>query len=70
MNYRRFRRMGWMVSEPGYGMWGMAGWTRVAVRASRPARPSKQARRKSDDRGQQLKDSFHSDANEAEGQKE
>lgn len=27
MNYRRFGRMDWMVSEIGYGMWGMGGWT-------------------------------------------
>jgi aryl-alcohol dehydrogenase-like predicted oxidoreductase len=27
MNYRRFGRSGWKVSEIGYGMWGMAGWT-------------------------------------------
>ncbi len=27
MKYRRFGRMGWMVSELGYGMWGMAGWS-------------------------------------------
>jgi aryl-alcohol dehydrogenase-like predicted oxidoreductase len=27
MNLRRFGRTGWMVSEIGYGMWGMAGWT-------------------------------------------
>ncbi|MHA6248755.1 aldo/keto reductase [Pontibacter sp. CAU 1760] len=27
MNYRRFGRTGWDVSEIGYGMWGMAGWT-------------------------------------------
>lgn len=27
MKYRRFGRMGWKVSEIGYGMWGMAGWT-------------------------------------------
>ena len=27
MKYRRFGRMDWMVSEIGYGMWGMAGWT-------------------------------------------
>ncbi len=26
MKYRRFGRMGWQVSEVGYGMWGMAGW--------------------------------------------
>jgi aryl-alcohol dehydrogenase-like predicted oxidoreductase len=27
MNERRFGRTGWNVSEIGYGMWGMAGWT-------------------------------------------
>ena len=27
MNYRRFGKTGWNVSEIGYGMWGMAGWT-------------------------------------------
>ncbi|MEW5871637.1 MAG: aldo/keto reductase [Chloroflexota bacterium] len=27
MNARRFGRTGWMVSQIGYGMWGMAGWT-------------------------------------------
>jgi aryl-alcohol dehydrogenase-like predicted oxidoreductase len=27
MNYRRFGRTSWSVSEIGYGMWGMAGWT-------------------------------------------
>ncbi len=27
MQYRVFGRMGWHVSEIGYGMWGMAGWT-------------------------------------------
>jgi aryl-alcohol dehydrogenase-like predicted oxidoreductase len=26
MKYRRFGRMGWMVSEIGYGMWGLAAW--------------------------------------------
>jgi len=26
MKYRRFGRSGWMVSEIGYGMWGMGGW--------------------------------------------
>jgi len=26
MKYRKFGRTGWMVSEIGYGMWGMAGW--------------------------------------------
>ena len=27
MRYRTFGRTGWTVSEMGYGMWGMAGWT-------------------------------------------
>ena len=27
MKHRRFGRTGWQVSEMGYGMWGMAGWT-------------------------------------------
>jgi aryl-alcohol dehydrogenase-like predicted oxidoreductase len=27
MEYRRFGRTGWSVSEIGYGMWGLAGWT-------------------------------------------
>ncbi|MDT7827889.1 aldo/keto reductase [Pricia sp. S334] len=27
MQYRKFGRTGWQVSEIGYGMWGMAGWT-------------------------------------------
>ncbi|MCL4709568.1 aldo/keto reductase [bacterium] len=27
MNYRRFGRTNWSVSEIGYGMWGMGGWT-------------------------------------------
>jgi aryl-alcohol dehydrogenase-like predicted oxidoreductase len=27
MRYRTFGRLGWQVSELGYGMWGMAGWT-------------------------------------------
>jgi len=27
MQYRRFGRTGWKVSEIGYGMWGMAGWS-------------------------------------------
>jgi aryl-alcohol dehydrogenase-like predicted oxidoreductase len=26
LKYRRFGRLGWMVSEIGYGMWGMADW--------------------------------------------
>lgn len=27
MNDRRFGRLGWQVSEIGYGLWGMGGWT-------------------------------------------
>jgi len=27
MHYRRFGRTSWNVSEVGYGMWGLAGWT-------------------------------------------
>src|SRR5262249_23995076 len=27
MRYRTFGRTGWQVSEIGYGMWGIAGWT-------------------------------------------
>jgi len=27
MQYRRFGKTGWKVSEIGYGMWGLAGWT-------------------------------------------
>ena len=27
MRYRKFGRTGWEVSEIGYGMWGMAGWS-------------------------------------------
>lgn len=27
MNYRRFGRTGWQVSEIGYGMWGMGSWS-------------------------------------------
>lgn len=27
MRYRKFGRTGWQVSEIGYGMWGLAGWT-------------------------------------------
>jgi aryl-alcohol dehydrogenase-like predicted oxidoreductase len=27
LRYRRFGRSSWQVSEIGYGMWGMAGWT-------------------------------------------
>ena len=27
MKYRLFGRTGWSVSEIGYGMWGMGGWS-------------------------------------------
>lgn len=27
MQYRRFGRTGWQISDIGYGMWGMGGWT-------------------------------------------
>jgi aryl-alcohol dehydrogenase-like predicted oxidoreductase len=27
MQYRRFGRTNWKVSDIGYGMWGLAGWT-------------------------------------------
>jgi aryl-alcohol dehydrogenase-like predicted oxidoreductase len=27
MRYRSFGRVGWEVSEIGYGMWGMGGWS-------------------------------------------
>lgn len=27
MKYRTFGRLGWQISEIGYGMWGMGGWT-------------------------------------------
>ena len=27
MRYRTYSRTGWQVSEIGYGMWGMGGWT-------------------------------------------
>jgi aryl-alcohol dehydrogenase-like predicted oxidoreductase len=27
MKYRTFGRLGWQVSDVGYGMWGLAGWT-------------------------------------------
>src|SRR6202030_693136 len=27
MRYRKFGRMGWDVSEIGYGMWGMGAWS-------------------------------------------
>lgn len=30
MKYRRFGRTNWRISEIGYGMWGMAGWTESA----------------------------------------
>ena len=27
MQYRSFGRLGWLVGEIGYGMWGLAGWS-------------------------------------------
>nr|MBA3570925.1 aldo/keto reductase [Pyrinomonadaceae bacterium] len=27
MRYKQFGRTGWEVSEIGYGMWGMGGWS-------------------------------------------
>jgi aryl-alcohol dehydrogenase-like predicted oxidoreductase len=35
MRYRKFGRAGWAVSEIGYGMWGMAGWTGSSDKESR-----------------------------------
>jgi aryl-alcohol dehydrogenase-like predicted oxidoreductase len=35
MRYRRFGRLGWSVSELGYGMWGIAGWSGSEDRESR-----------------------------------
>src|SRR5262249_29935800 len=35
MRYRTFGRTGWSVSEIGYGMWGLAGWTGSDHAASR-----------------------------------
>jgi aryl-alcohol dehydrogenase-like predicted oxidoreductase len=37
MRYRKFGRTGWQVSEIGYGMWGMAGWTGSEDEQSRRA---------------------------------
>jgi aryl-alcohol dehydrogenase-like predicted oxidoreductase len=37
MRYRRFGRTGWQVSEIGYGMWGMGGWTGSDDQESRQA---------------------------------
>ena len=37
MNYRRFGRTDWMVSDIGYGMWGMGGWTESDDEQSRAA---------------------------------
>lgn len=37
MRYRRFGRMGWMVSEIGYGMWGMGAWTGSSDKESKRA---------------------------------
>ena len=27
MKYRKFGKTGWNISEMGYGIWGMGGWT-------------------------------------------
>ena len=35
MQYRTFGRTGWQVSDVGYGMWGMAGWSGSDDRESR-----------------------------------
>ena len=37
MNYRTFGRTGWQVSDIGYGMWGMGGWTESDDDESRQA---------------------------------
>jgi aryl-alcohol dehydrogenase-like predicted oxidoreductase len=37
MRYRTFGRTGWQVSEIGYGMWGMGGWTGSDDQESRRA---------------------------------
>ncbi len=37
MHVRRFGRLGWPVSEIGYGMWGMAGWSGSEDARSREA---------------------------------
>lgn len=37
MRYRTFGRLGWEVSEVGYGMWGMGGWTGSKDAESRAA---------------------------------
>ncbi|MEM1260753.1 MAG: aldo/keto reductase, partial [Bacteroidota bacterium] len=34
MRYRRFGRTDWNISEVGYGMWGMAGWTESSDKES------------------------------------
>src|SRR3984893_9658336 len=39
MNYRRFGKTGWNVSEIGYGMWGLAGWTGSDGSESRDSLP-------------------------------
>ena len=40
MRYRTLGRLGWQVSEIGYGMWGMAGWTGSDDDETRPSASS------------------------------
>ncbi len=37
MQYRKFPRLGWDISEVGYGMWAMGGWTGSDDQASAAA---------------------------------
>ena len=37
MQYRTFGRTGWQVSDIGYGMWGLAGWTGTDAEEMRQA---------------------------------
>ena len=37
MKYRTFGRTGWRVSEVGYGMWGLAGWTGSSLESTAKA---------------------------------
>ena len=45
MQTRTFGRLGWPVTEIGYGMWGMGGWSGIGRRGvARRARPVRRAR--------------------------